>query len=126
MGAEPPFLYDPPAKFNDPYKSFNPKAVTQESCSPKEPKKKRDGPLVNFNTHPDSYLILPYGNLNAKPMSPRTKIKIKWFRIALLLLRCCQLLGAVALTVTSICIRGAEGPTGWLLRIPVSGCRPLA
>ncbi|KAI9769821.1 MAG: hypothetical protein M1840_003815 [Geoglossum simile] len=118
MGAEPPFLYDPPAKFNDPHKSFNPKAVTLESCSPKEPKKRRDGPLVNFNTHPDSYLILPYGQLNVKPMSPRTKTKVKWTRMALLLLRCCQLLGAAALMVTSICIRGTEGSTGWLLRIP--------
>ncbi|KAH0543956.1 hypothetical protein GP486_008539, partial [Trichoglossum hirsutum] len=118
MGVEPPFLYDPPAKFNDPYKTFNPKSVTLESRSPPKPKKKPDGPLVNFNTHPDSYLILPYGKLNVRPMSPRTKTKVKWTRMLLLLLRCWQLLGALALMVCVICIRGTDASTGWLLRIP--------
>ncbi|KAI9868832.1 MAG: hypothetical protein M1813_004683 [Trichoglossum hirsutum] len=118
MGVEPPFLYDPPAKFNDPYRNFNPKSVTLESRSPQKPKKKSEGPLVNFNTHPDSYLILPYGKINARPMSPRTKTKVKWARMTLLLLRCCQLLGALAMMVSVICIRGTDGSTGWLLRIP--------
>ncbi|KAH0538058.1 hypothetical protein FGG08_005320 [Glutinoglossum americanum] len=118
MGVEPPFLYDPPAKFNDPYKSFNPKSVTLESLTPPKPKRKQEGPLVNFNTHPDSYLILPYGKRNAKPMNPRTKTKIKWARMTVLLLRCCQLMGALALMVNVICIRGTDDSTGWLLRVP--------
>ena len=62
MGAEPPFLYDPPSKYtfagvSD--RGFNPKAVSQAAWAPKPPKPKPDGPLINsreFNRHPDSYI----------------------------------------------------------------------
>lgn len=57
MGVEPPFIYDPPSRysFSGPSdKAFNPKAATQASWSSPVPKPKPDGPLINFNRHPDS------------------------------------------------------------------------
>jgi hypothetical protein len=57
MGVEPPFLYDHPSRYscNGPAdKGFNPKAATVASWAPAQPKTKRDGPLVDFNRHPDS------------------------------------------------------------------------
>lgn len=56
-GAAPPFLYDPPSRWNfegPTDKGFNPKAVTQASWTPKQSVEKKTGPLVNFNRHPDS------------------------------------------------------------------------
>lgn len=57
MGVEPPFIYDKPSAytFDGPTgRGFNPKAATQASWSPKQPKPKQDGPLVSFNRHPDA------------------------------------------------------------------------
>src|SRR2546423_1717808 len=57
MGVEPPLLYDHPSRysFNGPNdKWFNPKAATIASWTPAEPKPKSNGPLVDFNKHPDS------------------------------------------------------------------------
>lgn len=57
MGVEPPFIYDRPSSytFGAPTdKGFNPKAATQASWTPVAPKTKKDGPLVEFNRHPDS------------------------------------------------------------------------
>ena len=59
MGVEPPFLYDHPSKytFNGPTDNgFNPKAATIASWIPTQPKPKpkSDGPLIEFNKHPDS------------------------------------------------------------------------
>ena len=57
MGVEPPFIYDHPSRysFDGPTdRAFNPKAATQASWSPPASKPKQDGPLVNFNKHPDS------------------------------------------------------------------------
>jgi hypothetical protein len=121
MAVEPPFLYDPPSRYNNPNPngSFNPKAVTQASYAPKPQKPKQEGPLVNFNRHPDSYLILPYGNINAKPMSKNTKTKVKWGRILQLGFRILEFAGAVGLLVMCICIRNVESTTGWILRIAV-------
>ncbi|KAI9793798.1 MAG: hypothetical protein M1833_000521 [Piccolia ochrophora] len=118
MGAEAPFLYDPPTRYSDPYTSFNPKAVSQASLRPPKPKPKQEGPLINFNRHPDSYLILPYGNTKARPMSPRTKHKVKYARLIQLALRCLELLGAIGLLICAICVRKIEATTGWILRVP--------
>lgn len=57
MGVQPPFLYDPPSRysFNGPTdRAYNPKAATEASWSPPKPKQKQDGPLIDFNKHPDS------------------------------------------------------------------------
>ena len=121
MGKEPPFLYSSPSKYSvvEPYHEFNPKAFTQASRMPPMTKPKRDGPLVDFNKHPDSYLILPYGNINVKAMSLKTKTRVKYARQLQLAFRVLQLVLAIGLLVCAICIRGTKGTEGWILRIPV-------
>ncbi|KAI9830951.1 MAG: hypothetical protein M1819_005334 [Sarea resinae] len=123
MGVAPPFLYDPPSQytFDDPYSGrsrYNPKAVSQASLIPQRPRPKQEGPLVNFNKHPDSYLILPYGNTNAKPMSGRVKKSINYARWFQLSLRICALLGAIGLLVCVICVKHAQTSVGWIIRVP--------
>ncbi|KAL8756185.1 MAG: hypothetical protein Q9199_003103 [Rusavskia elegans] len=122
-----PFLYDHPSKysFTGPTdKAWDPKAVTRASYAASNlspPKPKQDGPLIDakeFNRHPDSYFVVPYGNLNWKPMSPRTRKKVQYTRYGQLFLRICQLLGALGLLFCVICIKGTQGPTGWIIRVP--------
>jgi len=67
-----------------------------------------------------SYLIVPYGNTDAKPMNPSVKKWIKWMRIAQLVLRCTELLCASGLLVMVILIRGVDVSTGWIMRVAVS------
>ena len=120
MGVEPPFLYDPPSsRYSSRYGNFNPKAVSHASLQAPLPRPKQEGPLVDFNTHPDSYLIQPYGNVQAKSMSPRTKNRVKWTRWVQLGLRVLELVGAVGALVGAICIRGIDGTDGWIIRIAV-------
>lgn len=123
MGRWQPYLYSAPERqsMNDVPNTFNPKAVTMASRMPPPPKKKQDGPLVDFNKHPDSYLLLPYGKTDAKPMSPKTKLWIKIARWTQLFFRVCSLLGAVGLLLCAIFIRGAQDTEGWIMRIPVCG-----
>ncbi|KAF4636380.1 hypothetical protein G7Y89_g1688 [Cudoniella acicularis] len=112
MGVQPPFLYDPIK-----IKEFDPKAVTRASQQPKPRRVKPEGPLVSFNQHPDSYLILPYGKTNSKPMNPSVKKWIKWMRIFQLFLRCLEVLAAGGLLAMMIIIRGVDDVTGWIMRI---------
>jgi hypothetical protein len=121
MGGQP-YLYNPPTRYSalDPQYEFNPKSVTQASLAPPPlPKPKPEGPLINFNRHPDSYLIVPYGNTNAVPMAPNTKGKVKWTRHVQLAFRVAQLVGAVGLLVCVICLKGMSDNEGWILRLPV-------
>ena len=119
VGRFQPYLYDAPVSDS----TFNPKAVTMASRTPPSPsKQKKDGPLIDFNKHPDSYLILPYGNRNVKPMNKRTKIFVKVARWIQLFLRVCTLLGAVGVLLCGIFIRGAADTEGYIMRIPV--CKP--
>ncbi|KAI4286081.1 MAG: hypothetical protein L6R38_000198 [Xanthoria sp. 2 TBL-2021] len=122
-----PFLYDHPSKysFTGPTdKAWDPKAVTRASYAASTlspPKPKQEGPLIDakeFNRHPDSYFVVPYGNLNWKPMSPRTRKKVQYTRYGQLFLRICQLLGALGLLFCVICIKGTQGSTGWIIRVP--------
>ncbi|KAF1913051.1 hypothetical protein BDU57DRAFT_541734 [Ampelomyces quisqualis] len=115
VGRFQPYLYDAPVDNS----TFNPKAVTMASrLPPSPPKKKQHGPLIDFNKHPDSYLILPYGNTNVKPMNKKTKVLIKFARWVQLFLRVCTLLGAVGVLLCSIFIRGASDTEGYIMRIP--------
>ncbi|KAK0129158.1 hypothetical protein ONS95_001094 [Cadophora gregata] len=118
-GVNPPFLYDPIKTEGpgSPYREFDPKAVTRASYTPKPPRPKHEGPLVNFNQHPDSYLILPYGSSTATPMNPSVKKWIKWMRIIQLVLRCLELLTALGLLALMILIKGVDASTGWVMRI---------
>ncbi|EFQ91567.1 hypothetical protein PTT_11540 [Pyrenophora teres f. teres 0-1] len=98
---------------------FDPKAVTRASrMPPSPPKKKKEGPLIDFNKHPDSYLVLPYSNTNAKPMTNRIKIFIniaRWTQFALRLLTLC---GAVGGLLCGIFIQGAQDTEGYIMRVP--------
>ena len=60
-GVQPPFLYDPIKTEGprSPYREFDPKAVTRASYTPKPPRPKHEGPLVNFNQHPE-YVLVSY------------------------------------------------------------------
>lgn len=123
MGVEQPYLYDAPARYSalDPYNGFDPKPVSRASLlPPPPPKPKQDRPLLDFNRHPDSYLILPYGQTDAKPMDPRTKNQIKYVRWVQLSFRVLQLIGAIGMLICVICIQGTQDTEGWVLRIPVS------
>ncbi|OAL47514.1 hypothetical protein IQ07DRAFT_623245 [Pyrenochaeta sp. DS3sAY3a] len=115
-----PYLYEPDRQSKNlpPPAAFNPKAVTMASRMPPSPKKKQEGPLVDFNKHPDSYLILPYGNTDAKPMHRKTKIFVKVARWIQLVFRVATLLGAVGALLCSIFIRGAQDTEGYIMRIP--------
>lgn len=57
MGVEPPFIYDRPStySFGSPTdRGFNPRAATQASWTPKVQRPHPNGPLIDFNKHPDS------------------------------------------------------------------------
>jgi hypothetical protein len=71
-----------------------------------------------MNEH-SSYLIVPYGNTNAKPMNPSIKKWIKWMRIVQLVLRCLEMLCAMGLLVLMILIKGVDVAAGWIMRIVV-------
>ncbi|KAF2842591.1 hypothetical protein M501DRAFT_924225 [Patellaria atrata CBS 101060] len=120
-GPEQPFLYDSPARHSAVYPSngFDPKPVTRASMAPPPPPKpKREGPLIEINKHPDSYLMTPYGNLDAKSMSPGIKGRIKWVRWIQLFFRVLQLVGAIGMLICVICIKGVKASEGWIIRIP--------
>ncbi|KAG9382383.1 hypothetical protein A1F94_006304 [Pyrenophora tritici-repentis] len=103
---------------------FDPKAVTRASRMPASPpKKKKEGPLIDFNQHPDSYLVLPYGKTDAKPMTNKIKTFIniaRWTQFALRLLTLC---GAVGVLLCGIFIQGAQDSEGYIMRVPVSAMR---
>ncbi|WPG97309.1 Hypothetical protein R9X50_00008300 [Acrodontium crateriforme] len=121
---EPPYMYDniSSRRVAYPYSNFNPKAVTQASyaslASSQMPPVKREGPLINFNQHPDSYMIVPGHNLDCEPMPANTKKKVKILRWLQLFLRVHQELGAAGLLVATICITQTQGAITYLLRVP--------
>ena len=120
MAVEPPFIYEPPTQNRSSVygNGFNCKAASIPNLEQSKPRSPQPGPLLDFNRHPDSYLILPYGNTSALPMSRDTKIRVKYTRWVQLFLRVCELLGAIGLLVCAICVRGMDGTVGWILRIP--------
>ncbi|KAJ5063053.1 hypothetical protein J3E72DRAFT_215802 [Bipolaris maydis] len=98
---------------------FDPKAITRASrMPPSPPKKKPTGPLIDFNKHPDSFLVLPYGNTKAKPMTAKTKVFIDIARWTQVGLRIITLLGAVGVLLCGIFIRGVQDTEGYIMRIP--------
>ncbi|QDS70921.1 hypothetical protein FKW77_006647 [Venturia effusa] len=121
MGGSQPFMYAPraPVQYSQLDSGFNPKAVTQASwAAPPPPKPKQEGPLIDFNRHPDSYIVQPYGQLDCIPMSPSTKSRIKWTRSIQLALRVLQLFGALCLLVLVVSIKGPSDNEGWILKLP--------
>ncbi|EEA22657.1 hypothetical protein TMatcc_001498 [Talaromyces marneffei ATCC 18224] len=121
--SSPPFLYDPVSQwsFNDYHrgKPFNPKAVTQASWTPRPQSTPQEGPLVNFNRHPDT-LATPRQNSPIKPMSRHTKARVTHTRRFQLLLRILSLLGAIGILFCVICINHTDVSFGWIIRVAPS------
>ena len=121
-GSNPPYLYTPERTVY-PYSSFNPKAVTEASIKKAEDSKrarpKQDGPLINFNAHPDSYMIVAGQNANYKPMPARTKKEVTIVRWVQFALRILEEICALGLLVCVVCLRGMEVSLSWIMRIAV-------
>jgi hypothetical protein len=81
---------------------------------------KQEGPLINFNRHPDSYLVMPSGTTGFTPLHPNTKKRVGRARKTQMALRCLQLVGVIGLLLCVICLKGMTGNEGWILRLPVS------
>lgn len=130
MSVQPPYLYTPSTRQSvaDPYYNFDPKAVSRASyaasfASTPSQRPKQEGPLINFNKHPDSYVIVPYGSCDLEPMPANTRKKVVVTRRIQLVLRVLQLVGVLGLLVCVICLKGVDETQSWILRIPVSGVR---
>ncbi|KAF4547913.1 Hypothetical protein D9617_34g040930 [Elsinoe fawcettii] len=121
MKAGAPYLYTPSINNGSTF-DFNPRAYTQASYAAslekESPKPKREGPLIDLNRHPDSWMIVTPNPINVEPMSPNTRVKILTCRGIQLLFRILQLVGALGLLVCTICIRGTQDVQGWIMRIP--------
>ncbi|KAF1345087.1 hypothetical protein BDV97DRAFT_302614, partial [Delphinella strobiligena] len=119
-----PHLYQAPthqSQANSPTYDFDPKAVTRASWTAvTEPKPKQNGPYLNFNRHPDSYVVVPQYTTNIPVLPKRTKktiITTRWIQFAL---RVVQLIAALGMLVCVICIEGVSDVQSWLLRLPVA------
>lgn len=126
MPTDVPYLYAAPARYssNDPYGGFDPKAVSRASLTPSPQKPKQTGPLLDFNKHPDSYLILPYGQTNATPMPESTKKHVKWARAAQLGFRTLGMLGAMGTLAGVVMVKNTQDIESYVIRVPVSpDCR---
>ena len=117
-----PYIYTPQRTVY-PFSTFNPRVVSQASAKAAKEnantKAKRDGPLINFNEHPDSYEMAMGRNLKYKPMPAYTKTMvtvIRWIQFASRIL---EEVGAIGLLVCVICIRGMETSVSWIFRIAV-------
>ncbi|KAF2402067.1 hypothetical protein EJ06DRAFT_581243 [Trichodelitschia bisporula] len=117
-----PYIYDPPPHLPpDPFGAgtFNPKAVSQRaSLPPPPPRPKPEGPLLDVNRHPDSYLVVPQRAQNLPNVGPHAKSRIQRARRVQLALRVLALLAAVGLLVCVACLKGVSDTQGWILRLP--------
>ncbi|RMD40933.1 hypothetical protein DV735_g4186, partial [Chaetothyriales sp. CBS 134920] len=116
----PPFIYDSPSTYTfaaPTARSFNPRAATQASWAPRVPKTMQDGPLIDFNKHPDSYAVPCQANLNVQPMHPSTRIRVQRARQLQLFLRACGLVGSLGLLFCAISINKTSSTIGWIIRV---------
>lgn len=128
--VEQPYLYDAPSSnrpVSYPYSDFNPRAATQahyaafqERAEKAKRRAAQDGkPLINFNQHPDSYMIVANPAINHEPLPPNTKRNIVWTRWVQFVLRLFQEVGALGILVCVICLKmNSDGP-GWVIRVAV-------
>lgn len=130
-GSEAPYLYDPPSSRRSvayPYSDFNPRAATQAHYEALTARAERQRvksmqagkPLVDFNAHPDSYMIVGGQGPQYEPMPKNTKIMIASTRWVQLAFRIVQEIGALGLLVCFICLKMKLDGQGWVLRIAVS------
>ena len=123
MGGESgqPYIYDRPRTYA--YSDFNPRAATQAAHKAEQeknkPKSKKDGPLINFNAHPDSYMIVPGKNISHKTMSKYTKPTVTTLRWTQLTFRILEEIGALGLLICVICLRKMEMSMSYIIRVAV-------
>ncbi|KAI1344574.1 hypothetical protein F5Y15DRAFT_366988 [Xylariaceae sp. FL0016] len=118
MGFDQPYMYDSDLRDSrSPGKEFDPKAVTRASWEPKPKKPKQDGPLVNFNRHPDAHQVPTSRTYNFRPMSNTTKSWIKGMRYFQIFLRALELVGGIGLLVLMVLISNVDMLTSWVMRI---------
>ncbi|KAK4544610.1 hypothetical protein LTR36_004182 [Oleoguttula mirabilis] len=118
-----PYLYENVnRKIAYPYSDFNPKAYTEASYArssiASQPRPKQEGPLINFNQHPDSYVVVGGTQEAHKPLPAATKkavVSVRWVQFGL---RLVQEVVALGLLVATICIKSTSGAETYLLRIP--------
>ena len=125
-GPVKPYLYsNQQERYSDPFNTgFDPKAVTRASWAPPPaPRPKQEGPLINFNRHPDSWQQAPYGSTNAIPLSKNTKRNVKAVRWVQLFLRTVNFLGATGTIVCVAMLSNVQGVASWATRAAVSGGR---
>jgi hypothetical protein len=63
------------------------------------------------------YVVIPYGDLHAKPMHPNTAKRIDRARKSQLLLRFCGLIGALGALFCVIAINKTSSTVGWVIRV---------
>ena len=129
---EQPYLYDPLAGSRTsvayPYSDFNPRAATQahyQAFVDRAERQKRQSqqagrPLINFNQHPDSYMVVNNPEIHHEPLPSNTKAKIVWTRWAQFALRVLQEVGALGILVCVICLKMKNDGPSWVIRVPVS------
>lgn len=124
-GSDPPYLYDGPSRRQVayPYSDFDPKAFTRASwdraTQASQPQPKQEGPLIDFNKHPDSYMIVSGSQVEHKQLPPSTKKTIKIVRWVQWALRLMQLLGSIGTLICVICVKNTETAQGYIMRVPV-------
>ncbi|KAF2722932.1 hypothetical protein K431DRAFT_283439 [Polychaeton citri CBS 116435] len=124
--SDAPYMYDGPSqqRIAYPYSHFNPRAVTQAEAekakrrSQQSEKPKQEGPLINFNQHPDSYMIIGGRQPDFKPLPPNTKKAITVVRWVQFAHRIINEISALGMLVCAILIKGMQGAERWLVTIP--------
>ncbi|KAF2154395.1 hypothetical protein K461DRAFT_293045 [Myriangium duriaei CBS 260.36] len=121
MGEGAPYLYTPSVGHGGGF-DFNPRAYSQAtyaaSLEQQSPKPKQQGPLIDLNRHPDSWMMVTPNLSGAEPMPASTRTKIvtcRWIQFGL---RVIELFGAIGLFVCVISFQGVQQTQSWILRIP--------
>jgi hypothetical protein len=117
-----PYIYDRrPMTYA--YSDFNPRAATEATRKAEEKwlkgKAKPDGPLINFNQHPDSYMVVPGKNVSHATMSKRTKTTVVALRWTQLAFRILEEVGAIGLLIGVVCLGNMESSMSYIVRIAV-------
>lgn len=126
MGSsDPPYLYDRPASrpVSYPYSQYDPKAISrvswQQSMTSSRPQSSQAGPLVDFNRHPDSYMVVRGTQRDLPSMPKNTKTAVAAVRWTQFSLRVLQLAAAMGALFCGIVLKPAEQTQSWIVRITV-------
>lgn len=101
---------------------FNPRAYSEAtyaaSLEKQSPRLQQQGPLLDLNRHPDSWMMAPpkLGDASLLPANMRKKVvSTRWVQFAFRIL---QMIAALGLFVCMASIKGAGQTQGWIMRIP--------